>query len=417
MHDPQAGSRLDLSGPSFLTVPVVGHSLQMSRGLTLECGGERAWLRGGPRTLQLDGTGVAALTSARALAGVSFLGISGKAGFLLDAPAGHAVTGDSFVEALIEPADFLKIRLRAAAERVTGAPWSREAYEQVLHILMLLVGEGHLDAAGLEAFLAARGLRNSVAVRYAFYYANVHVTIEDMRTVFLRAMNRFTAALGIVGSINAEEPTWHEPLRAPWEIRHSSPATQALYDAYVDCLLACSSTLDLLYRLLVQVATEPLGDPAGPGRLELPFPRPGRPLPILPKAVRTKPNDLDPTAAPYALSNLVPGMFFGLKGWRNELTHNLGPAAFELPVYIGGGGTPVNGCDIQYTQFMAPDLDTAGDLASHAWVPRLYKQRRDALDQLHGWLEQTALAATQTFAWLARRLDHRARGHPCSPSG
>ncbi len=160
----------------------------------------------------------------------------------------------------------------------------------------------------------------------------------------LRAMNRFDAALRIIGRINEAPPTWHGPIEAPWEIRHSSPATQALYDAYVDCLLACSSALlYLLYRLLIQVATEPLGDPAGPGAAsncptrvpaarDLAFQRRSGPKLVVGQ-----------DAAPYALSNLRPGHILWAESWRNELTHNLGPAAFERPVYVGEGGDVVKG--------------------------------------------------------------------------
>ena len=103
-----------------------------------------------------------------------------------------------------------------------------------------------------------------------------------MRTGLLRAMNRFSAAHRIATRINSVRPAWHEPLIAPWEIRHSSPATQALYDAYVDCVLACSSTLDLLYKLLIYVSTEPLGSPVSPDALSCRFPVQGDHPPIFP---------------------------------------------------------------------------------------------------------------------------------------
>lgn len=411
---------LDLSDLSFLTIPLADlPKMVLSRGLEVHVSTDRNALHSGQNVLHLSPgieSGAEALGRALELSGAQFLGLNNKVGFLLKEPADHAIEGDQFVEALIHPADLVKSRLRAAAERVTGAPWSNPVYEHVLFVLTTLVGEGHFASADLDRYLSDRRLRDAPPYRYAFYYANIHIAIEDMRTVLLRAMNRFSAAIGIVRKINEQTPMWHEPLVAPWEIRHSSPATQALYDNYVDCLLACSSTLDLLYKLLLHVATEPLGDPAGPSRVELPLPRPGRPPPALPKSIRSKANDLGADVAPYALSNLGAGAFFGLKGWRNELTHNLGPVAFELPVYVGEGGDPVKGAALRYTQFMAPDLATSGDLASHAWVPRLYKQRRDALDQLHGWLEETVLATHDTLRWLIRRLDHRASqpGNPAS---
>ncbi len=385
--------------------------MELSRGLVLRKSSAGAFLHGGQSTLDLGKDakpGLPELSNARRLAGVRFLGFEGRVGFTLKAPFGHAIDGEQFVEALIRPTNAIQTRLRAAAERVTGSPWLDAVYGEVLVILTTLVGEGHLDAQDLDRLLVEQGLRASPTYRYAFYYANVHIAIEDMRTVLLRAMNRFSAAIQLLGQINAERPTWHEPLISTWEIRHSSPSTQALYDAYVDCTLACSSTLDLLFKVLLQTAVEPLGNPASPGRVDLPLPTRGRATQDLPKAIRTKANDLDATVAPYALSNLGDGAFFGLKAWRNELTHNLGPVAFDLPVYVGSRGTPVNGLELQYAQFMAPDLRNTGELASHDWVPRLYKQRRDALDQLHGWLEETVLAVTDTLSWIVRRLDHRA---------
>lgn len=412
MYPGRTEDRLDLTELSFLTTPLAAiPTIELSRGLVLRTSGGGATLHGGQSTLEMGKNvqpGYPVLVKACRLAGVRFLGFEGCVGFVLKAPYGHAIGGEQFVEALIRPTDALQARLRVAAERATGSPWSDSAYDEALFILTTLVGDGHLDAEDLDRLLVERSLRDAPTYRYAFYYANVHVAIEDMRTVLLRAMNRFSAAIRLLAQINQTRPNWHEPLAATWEIRHSSPSTQALYDAYVDCTLACSSTLDLLFKVLAQTAIEPLGNPASPGRIDLPLPTRGRAMQDLPKAIRTKANDLGTMTAPYALSNLGDGAFFGLKAWRNELTHNLGPVAFDLPVYVGSHGAPVNGLELQYAQFMAPDLRTTGELASHDWVPRLYKQRRDALDQLHGWLEETVLAVTDTLNWIVRRLDHRA---------
>lgn len=408
-----SGDRLNLSHIAFMTTALADvPTIHLSRGFDLRKKDGRFQLHGAQQAIDLPADtldAVSALARASAMTGgASFMGFGDRIGFLVARPVGHAIEGDQLVEALIRPSDIIKNHLRGAAERVTGTVWSNQVYEEILFLLMKLVGEGHINAMDFETILANGGLHDSAPHRYAFFYANVQIAIEDMRTVLLRAMNRFSAAHRIATRINSVRPAWHEPLIAPWEIRHSSPATQALYDAYVDCVLACSSTLDLLYKLLIYVSTEPLGSPVSPGRLELPLPRPGRPPPNFPRAIRTKVNDLGKETAPYALSNLGPGAFFGLRGWRNELSHNLGPVAFELPVYIGEGGAPANGCALQYIQFMAPDLDGSGDLASHPWVPRFYKQRRDAFDQLHTWLQETSLASFDTFSWIIRRLDHRA---------
>jgi hypothetical protein len=411
MYPLRTEEHLKLSASAFMATGLADtRRIILSRGLELRNTAGLIELCGGPLSLQLPATTTTAtaVQDASQLTGTVFLGVANSVGFLLSAPQNGVIVGHQVVEAIIHPADILQQRLRESAQPATGSYWSNEIYERVLYVLMTLVGEGHLGAAELEALLIAHNLRASAAHRYAFFVANVHVAIEDMRTVLLRALNRFSAALQLTGKINSQRPLWPSRLNPPREIKHSSETTQALYDAYVDSVLACSSTLDLLYKILIYVSHEPLGNPAQPNRLELPLPKPGRPPASLPKHIRSGRKDLGREEAPYALSNLGPGAFFGLRAWRNELTHNLSPSGFELAVYIGQGGTPVNGRDLQYVQFMSPDLDPSGDLAAHPWVPRLYKRRQDALEQLHGWLQETVLAIFDTLDWLVQRLDHRA---------
>ena len=165
------------------------------------------------------------------------MGFGDRIGFLVARPVGHAIEGDQLVEALIRPSDIIKNHLRGAAERVTGTVWSNQVYEEILFLLMKLVGEGHINAMDFETILANGGLhRIPPPIGMRSFTRTSKIAIEDMRTVLLRAMNRFSAAHEIATRINSVRPAWHEPLIAPWEIRHSSPATQALYDAYVDCV-------------------------------------------------------------------------------------------------------------------------------------------------------------------------------------
>ncbi len=101
---------LDLSDLAFLTVPLAeAPVLHLSRGLNLTRAEDRSLLRGGAQTLELHEGGAAALEKACALTDASFLGLSGKVGFLLSPrPPVTLLKEISSIEAMIRPSSVLR---------------------------------------------------------------------------------------------------------------------------------------------------------------------------------------------------------------------------------------------------------------------------------------------------------------------
>ena len=172
-----SGDRLNLSHIAFMTTALADvPTIHLSRGFDLRKKDGRFQLHGAQQAIDLPADtldAVSALARASAMTGgASFMGFGDRIGFLVARPVGHAIEGDQLVEALIRPSDIIKNHLRGAAERVTGTVWSNQVYEEILFLLMKLVGEGHINAMDFETILANGGLHDFAPHRYAFFYAN-----------------------------------------------------------------------------------------------------------------------------------------------------------------------------------------------------------------------------------------------------
>jgi len=334
-------------------------------------------------------------------------GKDGRLHFKVAAPAGHIISADCFVEALLGAANRIDDALRGLTKIVTGTAWKLELEEELLEIIDG-VRDGKVDAATFAARAAKSDFLPGTAGYHHLFARNTHILIEQTRTALLRAFDHSDRMLAQARILLANEGArYYLPLAPGEEIVNSSMTAERIHGAFADGVGAVATALDLLYRVFVYLVSEPFGTADLPGKLHFPYNEPGKAYKPFPRGTAAEPTDLGASDLPYALPNVAPCNFFALRGMRNDLTHNMMSGHIQPSCFVGRGTALVANIPIRYVQAVAPDIDGDGKPLKHAYIERFYQQQRDAAVQLHDLLEEFALTADHTFQWLAHRLEQR----------
>ena len=241
-------------------------------------------------------------------------------------------------------------------------------------------------------------------IKEAFFASNATSIAEDIRATILAACHHFGTLTSGVLSINDQgrpERPHSNGSENSWEIRHWSGGVDALAFSYTSAIVACYTSLDLLYELFVYLTREPLGNPAFPTDLHFPDAPDSR---IFQSGGRALPEDLPKDVLPHAIPNLEPGDFASLRHSRNAFVHRMAPDMLRPRVYVGFGLPPVNNQPLQYVQYLSRDIDANGKPAIHPWSHRFYENQTDAQDSLFEWIERTWQCIFDTTEWLINRL-------------
>lgn len=336
--------------------------------------------------------------------------LHGKGGclhFKVAEPAGHIISAQYFVEALLGAANRIDDALRSLTKIVTGTAWTLAMEEELLEIIDG-VRDGKVAAAAFAARLAKPDFVPGTPGYHHVFARNAHILIEQTRTALLRAFDHADRMLAQARILLANEGSLFSMLLAPGaEIVTKSMTAERVHGAFADGVGTVATALDLLYRVFVYLVSEPFGTADLPGKLYFPYNELNKAYKPFPKGAVAEPTDLGASHLPYALPNVAPGNFFALRAMRNDLTHNMTSGHIQPSCFVGCGTPLVDNIPIRYVQAIAPDIGSDGMPLKHAYVERFYQQQRDAAVQLHDLLEELALTTDHTFQWLAHRLEQR----------
>lgn len=334
-------------------------------------------------------------------------GKNGRLHFKVAEPAGHIISADNFVEALLGAANQIDSALRGLTKIVTGTAWTLEREEELLEIIDG-VRDGKIDAAAFAARVAKPDFAPGTAGYHHLFARNAHILIEQTRTALLRAFDHADRMLAQARLLLGNKGClYYLPLAPGDEIVNSSMTAERIHGAFADGVGAVATALDLLYRVFAYLVSEPFAKADLPGRLYFPYNEPGKAYDLFPRGTAAEPTDLGASDLPYAIPNAAPRNFFALRAMRNDLTHNMMSGHIQPSCFVGRGTTLVASIPIRYVQAVAPDIDSDGKPLKHAYVERFYQQQRDAAVELHDLTEELALTADNTFKWLAHRLEQR----------
>lgn len=334
-------------------------------------------------------------------------GKDGRLHFKVAEPAGHIISADYFVEALLGAANRIDNALRGLTKAVTGTAWTLEMEEELLAIIDG-VRDGKVDATAFAARVAKPDFAIGTAGYHHLFARNAHILIEQTRTALLRAFDHADRMIAQIRILLANEGSrYYPPLALGEEIVNSSMTAERVHGAFADGVGAVATALDLLYRVFVYLVSEPFGMADLPGKLYFPYHEAGKAYKPFPKGAAAEPTDIGAAYLPYALPNVESGNFFALRVMRNDLTHNMMSGHIQPSCFVGRGTALVANIPIRYVQAVAPDIDSDGKPLKHAYIERFYQQQRDAAVQLHDLIEELALTADHSFHWLAHRLEQR----------
>ncbi|MDX8465738.1 hypothetical protein RFM26_08585 [Mesorhizobium sp. VK23B] len=338
-----------------------------------------------------------------------FHGIHGELHLRVAQPAGHIVSGENFVEALLGSAQRIDRALRNLTLPLTGTYWTSEAEEKILAIIDG-VRDGKVDAPAFMKLMAQPDFVPDSVGYHLLFARNGHMLVEQTRTAMLRVFDHADRMMAEVKRLlKNTDGRYYLPLSVGEEIFHASPTAERVHGAFADGISGIATTLDLLYRLFVYLVREPFGSPELPGKLHFPYNEAQKAYAPYPKGAGPDPSDRGPAELPYALPNAVPGNFFALRGVRNDLTHNMTSGHIQPICWIGRGTPFVSKVPIHYVQAVTPDVDSDGKPVKHAFVERFFGQQRDAAGLLRELIEELALTVDHTLRWLAHRLEQRLR--------
>lgn len=334
-------------------------------------------------------------------------GKNGRLHFKVAQPAGHIISAENFVEALLGSANRIDNALRDLTKIVTGTAWTLELEEQLLEIIDG-VRDGKVDATVFAARVAKPDFAPGAAGNYHIFARNAHILIEQTRTALLRAFDHADRMLAQARTLLTNEGgRYYLPLAPGEEIVNSSMTSERVHGAFADGVGAVATALDLLNRVFVYLLNEPFGTADLPGKLYFSYNEPRKAYKPFPKGAAAEPTDISASELPYALPNVAAGNFFALRAMRNDLTHNMMSGHIQPSCFVGRGTKLVANIPIRYVQAVAPDIDSDGKPLKHTYIERFYEQQRDAAVQLHDLIEELALTADHTFQWLAHRLEQR----------
>ena len=334
-------------------------------------------------------------------------GKDGRLHFKVAEPAGHIISAEYFVEALLGAASRIDDALRGLTKVVTGNAWTLQLEEELLQIIDC-VRDGKIDATAFAARMARSDFAPGTAGYHHMFARDAHILVEQTRTAMLRAFDHADRMMAQTQILLANEGERYYPTLEPGdEIVNSSMTSERVHSAFADGVSAVATALDLLYRLFVYLVREPFGTADLPGKLYFPYNETGKAYEPFPKGAAAEPTDVGAADLPYALPNVAPGNFFALRAMRNDLTHNMMSGHIQPSCFVGRGTSLVANIPIRYVQAVAPDIDSTGKPLKHAYVERFYRQQRDAAVQLHDLIEELALTADHSLQWLAHRLEQR----------
>jgi hypothetical protein len=361
--------------------------------------------------------GNALLDNVEAMLRCRFHGKGEKTYLRLAEPKNHIISAEFFVEATLGSAQRIDAALRGLSEPITGVRWTMQAAEDLLEIVDA-VRDGRMDHTAFSARMAQADYSAGTPGHHQLFSRNAHILVEHTRTALLRAFengNRMMEQSRLL--IENKDSRYFSALAEGDEINHASPTAERLHGAFIDGVGAVATALDLLYRLFVFLVREPFGSAEMPGKLHFPYNEPGKTYAPFPNGASRVSTDLSPTDLPYALPNVMPGNFFALRGFRNDLTHNMTSGHIQPICWIGRGTGQVSGIPIRYVLATAPDVDEDGNPLKHAFIERFFHQQRDAAVVYRELMEELALTADHTLQWLANRLEQRLRPSAAAAAG
>ena len=184
-------------------------------------------------------------------------GKNGRLHFKVAEPAGHTISAEYFVEALLGSANRIDDALRGLTKFLTGTAWKLELEEELLEIIDG-VRDGRVEApAAFAARVAKPDFSPGTPGYHHLFSRNAHILIEQTRTALLRAFehaDRMLAQTQIL--LENEESRYYPPLAFGIEIVNSSMTAERIDGAFADGVGAVATSLDLLYRVFVYLVGE-----------------------------------------------------------------------------------------------------------------------------------------------------------------
>lgn len=406
-----ASTAQHLSLPVGLLVePLAAHAaVDLCNGTMLGIAGPPN-LRDGLHEISLvtDMIDCARVDYAEGLLHTRFHGVGGRLFLRLAHPAGHIISGASFVEATLGAAQRIDQALRQLTIVQTGQPWRVED-EEALLITIDQIRDGGIGVAEFSKIAAGADFQPGAVGHHLMFAQNAHILTEQLRTAVLRTFDRVDAMHSHIQSLLLNKgEALYRPLCLRDEIMNGSMTSERIHGAFTEAVGGIATVLDLVYRLFFLLAREPFGSATLPGILHFPYHEAAKAYSPFPKGAAVLPTDLEASTLPFALPNLPVGSFAGLRGLRNDLTHNFASGHIQPITWIGYGTPSVSAIPIRYVIFLAPDIGADGKAVKHPFVERFYKDQRDGASILRALIEEMVLCVDHTLTWLAHRLEQRA---------
>jgi hypothetical protein len=271
------------------------------------------------------------------------------------------------------------------------------------------IKDGALGPNELDSLLT-NALQSDHPIKDAFFLSNLNALSDDIRNTFSRACYHFarmTEYLWKINQMDIETDNMCKNLGSgdqSKEFIHSSELTDRVADEFSSSIIASYSTLDLMYRYFVFVTREPFGEPDFPIKLHFPDSQPQRAVRF---DIEELPSYLLDDEIAFAIPNLSPNTFKALRLFRNDVVHNMAADEIRSSVYIGISTPFIKNDRLQYVQYLTRDIGDDGGLVRHPWVHRFYEQGLDAQCLTHKWLTQILQCIFDTIEWLARWLRNK----------
>ncbi|GJD22657.1 hypothetical protein RIVM261_076130 [Rivularia sp. IAM M-261] len=270
---------------------------------------------------------------------------------------------------------------------------------------------GNLDSEELDILVKA-AKNAGLPIEQAFFLSNASSLADDMRNTLMRACYHFSSMTKNLWLVNQNvvvddfsNDNIKQVVRKREIIYSSGLAIQSSHE-FTSSVIACYSTLELLYELFVYLIKEPFGIPNYPKGLKFPDEDPSK---AFPQRTNVLLNDLSSLDAPFAIPNLSKKKFTSLRRLRNDLLHNMASDEIRARLFVGIGNPPVNNHELQYVHYLTRDIETNGNPIQHPLSRRFYKQQVDAQHILHDWLIDTSQCVFDTVDWLIHRLKNKAK--------
>ena len=390
----------------------------LSRGLTVAFESSEVLVRGGNGSLVAlpvsnqsgkgdllsPGRASDVLEQVQRTVGVRLVGAAGhESDESLFAVDGSVISGASLAEELLGRLKVIEQLVRGIIQSSSGIKEDElHAIQETCAVIHKKISEGITGPRELSGEIDEFRKRGAGSViEVGFFLLNAEIIAEDMRTSILAACRHFGNLANKLNHINLTHPGPGAP-RDRWEYVHWSPQVEEVAFFFASSVIACYTSLDLLYQYFIYLTRRPLLNPEFPKDLHFPD---ARERPVFQAGGTAVAGDIPGSILPFAIPNLRKEQFAALRRNRNDLVHNMAADAIRPRVYVGSGLPPVNCHQLQYVQYMTRDTDATGSPVTHPWARRFYTSRSDAQEVLIGWLEQSWQCIFDTTEWLTHRLD------------